>query len=113
MASVNRSALVVRPKQPFVDWINSVDTTSPVTLEQACDEPSVYLLPVCDTEKDLAKVLRVVYEEIFEDELWNWYTDPKCWPKDRSFAVFRRWFNWQWHSMVVDLCGDPLIHEPD
>jgi hypothetical protein len=113
MASVNRSALIVRPKQPFVDWINAVEPTSPVTLKTACNEPSVYLLPECDTEKDLANVLRVVYGEIFEDELWSWYTDPGCWPKDRSFAVFRRWFDWQWHSMVVDLSCDPLAREEE
>ena len=110
---VNRCALIVRPKQPFVDWINAVEPTSPVTLEQASDDPTIYLLPVCDTDQDFANVLRLIYEEIFEDQLWGWYTDPECWPKNRSFAVFSRWFDWEWHSMVVDLSGEPLMREAD
>ena len=111
---VNRSALVVRPQQPFLDWVNAVDPAdSKVTLQNVVDDPTIYLIPECGTEKDLANVLRLIYEEIFEDQLCAWYTDRECWPQDRSFAVFRRWFEWQWHSMVVDLSGEPLIREAD
>jgi len=94
--------------------VNAVDPAdSKVTLQDVFDDPTIYLIPECGTEKVLADVLRLIYEEIFEDQLWAWYTDPECWPQDRSFAVFRCWFDWQWHSMVVDLCGDPLIRETD
>jgi len=82
-------------------------------LDQTIDDQTVYLLPVCTTDKDFEKVLRLVCEEIFEDQLWGWYTDPECWPQNRNFPMFRRWFDWQWHSMVVDLSGDPLIREAD
>ena len=32
-------------------------------------------------------------------------------PKDRSFDVFSRWFDIEHHSMLMDLCGEPLIRE--
>jgi len=32
-------------------------------------------------------------------------------PKDRSFDVFSRRFELEHHSMLMDLCGEPLIRE--
>jgi hypothetical protein len=49
---LNRSAIVVKPRQPFLDWLHSAD--------------------------------------------------PTC-----------RWFDFQNHSMLVDLCDEPLIDELD
>ena len=77
MVTLNRSAIVVTPKQPFLDW-----------LRDSC-------------------------EEIFEEQLAGWYTDESAWPRDRGFDVFRRWFDYQHHSMLIDLSGEPLIGESD
>ena len=37
----------------------------------------------------------------------------RTWPQDRGFEVFRRWFDFRHHSMLVDLCDDPFILEFD
>jgi len=51
---VNRSVLVVLPKQPFLDWLHNADPTSgELTLEILRDDPSVYLLPAHDLEPHL------------------------------------------------------------
>ena len=43
---INRSALIVTAKQPFVDWLHSVDPTSKdIGLVDINDEPTVYLVP--------------------------------------------------------------------
>jgi hypothetical protein len=33
------------------------------------------------------------------------------WPKRRDLETFERWFEWTFHSIVVDLCDDPLLQE--
>jgi len=30
-----------------------------------------------------------------------------------SFDVFCRWFDYQHHSMLIDLCDEPLIRDVD
>jgi hypothetical protein len=46
MDMINRSALLVKPGQPFLDWLRRVDPTSAqLTLEDLRREPTIYLLP--------------------------------------------------------------------
>jgi hypothetical protein len=52
-------------------------------------------------------------EEIFKEQLAGWYGDESAWPQDRSFDEFRRWFDYQHHSMMIDLCDEPLIRDVD
>jgi hypothetical protein len=112
MRTLNRSALVVTPKQPFLDWLHRVDPESQdMTLAELASEASVYLLPECETDKALSPALRKFCEEIFVEELDAWYRDEEVWPEDRSFKVFRRWFDYQHYSLVFDLSDKPLIRE--
>jgi hypothetical protein len=41
--------------------------------------------------KDVAEVLRELCEEIFAEQLADWYTVTSTWPQDRSFDVFCCW----------------------
>jgi len=114
VVTLNRSAIVVKPRQPFLDWLNVADPTSrTLTLRELVQEPTVYLIPECDTNEDVADILRQVCEEIFIEQLAGWFTDTTTWPQERSFDVFCRWFDFQHHSMLVDLCDEPLIRESD
>ena len=46
MNTINRSALVVKPAQPFLDWLHRVDPTSThLTLDDVKLEPTTYRLP--------------------------------------------------------------------
>src|SRR5215471_291883 len=40
---------------------------------------------------------------IFEQELESWDRIEESWPKDRSFAAFRQWFDYSIHWMVFDI----------
>ena len=114
MATLNRSAVVVEPKQPFLDWLHMVDPTSQsLTLPDLVQEPTIYLIPECDTRSDVDQALRELCEEIFTEQLAGWFNDEKTWPQDRGFGVFCHWFDFRHHSMLVDLCDDPLILEFD
>jgi len=111
---LNRSAIVVKPRQPFLEWLHTADPTSHrLTLRELSREPTVYLIPECDTEEDVRAVLRDLSEEIFIEQLAGWLADESTWPRDRSFDVFCCWFDFQRHSVLVDLCDEPLIDESD
>ncbi len=112
MATLNRSAVVVKPGQPFVDWLHTADPTScHLSLQDLTREPTIYLLPDCDTQAELDAALRERCEEIFIEQLAGWFNDETAWPQDLGFETFCRWFDLQHHSMLVDLCDDPLILE--
>ena len=40
-----------------------------------------------------------------------WRRVPSTWPNRRDLDTFDRWFEWSFHSVVVDLCDDPLLRE--
>ena len=103
---LNRSALVIRPLQPFLDWAQSHNESAP--LQEYEVEPTVYLIPEVGSDQDEHEVLLKVYPEVFEMELFEWHTDKTAWPKDRSLAVFVKWFKFEIHSVVQDLCSFPL-----
>jgi hypothetical protein len=111
---LNRSAIVVKPRQPFLDWLHAADPTSrDITLPEAAADPTIYLIPECDSEEEVHEFLRELCEEIFVEQLGGWLTDEETWPQDRSFDAFCRWFDWQHYSMLIDLCDEPLTDDLD
>jgi len=103
---LNRSAVVIRPAQPFIDWVAA--HSGPEALPSAEGEQTVYLIPEYEDDVDALDLLAQGFDVIFEMELHSWYTDESVWPKHRSFAMFREWFIIEFHSVVEDLCGFPL-----
>ncbi|HZM11262.1 MAG TPA: hypothetical protein VFC15_13735 [Candidatus Limnocylindrales bacterium] len=97
---LNRSAIVVKPRQSFLDRLHTADLTSRnLSLRELAQEPMIYLIPECDTEEDVREVLQELCEEIFAEQLAGWFTDESTWPVDRSIDVFCRWFDFQHHSV--------------
>ena len=112
MDVINRSAVIVMPAEPFLKWLQRVDPTSgELTLADLRREPTIYLLPPYDTEEEALTHLEEVCAEIFEEQLDGWYRVPSSWPDNRTFDIFKRWFEYRFHSMLVDLCEDPLEHD--
>ena len=47
--TINRAALIVRPRQSYVDWANSVNDDGPrADLRKLREEPRIYLVEVVD-----------------------------------------------------------------
>ena len=66
MKLLNRSAIVVRPRQPFLDWLRDADSTSiNLTLLDLVREPTIYLIPECDSSDEVDEVLHELCEESF------------------------------------------------
>ena len=48
---------------------------------------------------------------IFEHELESCMTDPDEWPKNRSYKMFKEWFEIRVSDTVLDFGSDPIIVE--
>ena len=103
---LNRGALTVRPKQPFIDWAATLDDSGLVPDVEG--EQTVYLIPSFEDDGEAERTLRKVYAEVFVRQLFAWHTDEAAWPKNRTLAMFRKWFQIEMHSMIEDLCGYEL-----
>jgi len=79
-----------------------------LSLEELRQDPTIYLLPEYDTDDQAQQLLRQCHSEIFEEQLDGWHRDRSAWPADRSFDTFTRWFEYSFHSVLYDLCDDPL-----
>lgn len=97
---LNGKRYLVRPAQPFLDWLHRVDSTSArLTLDDLQREPTIYLVPECDSEDEAFEFLSQKIEEIFEEHLDGWYRVPEAWPATRDLPSFRSWFELSFHSM--------------
>lgn len=111
MNTINRSAVVVKPAQPFLDWLRRVDETSRhLTEDEFGQEPTIYLLPKWETDDEALKYLADVCDEIFQEQLNSWYRVPSVWPAQRDLKTFLLWFDCSFHSIVIDLSEDRLRH---
>ncbi|MBL7161183.1 MAG: hypothetical protein ISS57_01150 [Anaerolineales bacterium] len=112
MKMVNRNSFVVKPKQPYVDWINAQpDQDTPVSLAEIHRDCTTYLIPEMIGEEDAQEYIQAFKLEIFAIELDSWYRDPKTWPKKRTLAMFDDWFDLEFHSMIFDLEKKPIFKE--
>jgi hypothetical protein len=106
---LNRCALIVRPKRPFLDWAAQLDDSGLVP--DIKGEQTVYLVPEFDYDSGAQQMLKVVFAEVFERELFGWHTDKSAWPQKRTLALFKKWFDIELHSMVEDLCDIELVDD--
>ena len=112
MITINRTAIVVKPAQPFLDWLHRADPTSEdLSLDDLQSEPTIYLLPECGSEEEARECLEELCGRIFMEELDGWYRVASSWPKRRDLDAFERWFEWSYHSEVVDLSDEDLLQE--
>jgi len=109
--TLNRSAVIVTPKRPFLDWLHNADPTNLTLTLEDVSEPTIYLLPECDDEQDLIAQVRNYGDTTFEDQLDGWYREHATWPYDKHFKTFCLWFEYRAHTMLLDLCDGPLRHD--
>jgi len=108
---LNRGVVIVRPKQPFLDWAAGLDDSG--LTPDPTGEQTVYLIPSYEDEEAAWEILATLYPAIFENELYGWHTDEAVWPKGRDFAMFKEWFAIELHSVIEDLCDFEIVDEND
>lgn len=109
---INRAAIILKGKEPFVNWINDADPTDnpDVTLTEINEECTVYLISDYDGE-NVDEWISKNYSVLFENELEDWYVDESLWPEKRDRATFDNWFSVEFHSMVIDTIGGPIVDD--
>jgi len=104
MKMLNRSAISIQLKQPFVDWINSLDEEGEqVTLEEVNLEATTYLIPELEDEEALEVFIDERHFELLENELLSWEDDDSYWPADMDRALFDEFLDVKLSFMVFDL----------
>ena len=118
MQYINRSAIVVKYKTPFMEWRNSLYIGSSLNkvpsdsnnLDSFNQENLVYLLEEHDDNYHLESLLKQRYISIFQDVLKGWCKDTSRWPDELSWNLFNSFFEINAHSRVKDLESIPLKH---
>lgn len=108
---VNRAVLIVKAKEPFMGWINSLHTPDKVTLKEINSDATAYLIPEFENERERDRILKRLYPDIFGGQLNEWCTEEEMWPQKRTLALFKKWFELEFHSFVEDLDDDDLYIE--
>ena len=108
---LNRGVVIVRPKQPYLDWAAGLDDSGIVPDPNG--EQTVYLVPSYEDDEGAWEILATLHPAIFENELYGWHTDEAAWPKRRDLAMFKEWFAIELHSVIEDLCDFEIVDEND
>ena len=111
--SLNRTALVVRPLKPYWDWANNIKDGIPSGMKNYTPtemDTTVYLIPDLDPSLVQAHV-EAIFAEIFEDELNAWWTKEEDWPKERTYEIFKKWFEVSIAPLIYDTDDGEIIKE--
>jgi hypothetical protein len=116
IALVDKSAILVRPKQAYIDWANHFeDGGTALNIEEARRDPDVFLIDELEDdfehEPQKKKILKKYYTTIFEHQLDSWMTDEGSWPQRRDLQIFLDWFDVEICSMVLNISKDPVQEE--
>jgi hypothetical protein len=103
---INRSALLIKHKQPFIDWVNSIQNDN---WTKDHFEPGIYLVPEFEDDLHLKQWIENNFDRVFCNEMNGWYTDPSLWPRERTFILFQEWFEYSYFSFVWDT-DDTMIN---
>lgn len=104
--NLNRSAIGIEYKKPFLDWLNSRENN--LKFDPTFHESNIYLLPDFETKDEIEKWLMKNYDQLFAQELFAWYIDESYWPQNRTFNLFREWFDYSLHTMIFDTLKSPI-----
>jgi hypothetical protein len=109
MELINRGVVVIKPKPPFQEWVNSDPTlSSPISMENLQQDCTAILVPDFFGPQDVLDYLEPLKPALFEMELEGWNLDPVTWPSERTNEVFDAWFELEVHSMVWDSVDAPI-----
>ena len=111
MDMINRGVAVIKPKQPFLDWLGRLPDPLDSSLEELRRDCTVILIPDELDDIKASRYMKRIYREIFDAELAAWHLTVDDWPADRDYAMFQAWFEIDVHSLVLDSSNAPIQRE--
>ena len=112
MKFINRSIIVITPKQPYIDWLNSLElSANKYTVELYKNDGGVYLVEDIENNKDFEATIMNNYEKFFERELKGVEPNEDKWPSKRNLELFHEWFDIHYHTVIADIANINLEYE--
>src|SRR5690554_6083515 len=102
---INRSAIILKPLQPFIDWC----TNFYHDVNYELDYSNTYL--ISEEIDDKEAWLKKKYDKLFKLELEAWQTNKKEWPQKRNYKMFKEWFRVDISIMIYDIVKEPIFKE--
>lgn len=104
MYFVDRTAVVLKPTEQFLQWLKQSDDNMPdLTLAQLRTNCSVFLVPEFDQPEEVVAYFDERYQQIFEAEISGWDIPSAKWPQEMSLKAFWEFFEVEIHDMVLDM----------
>ncbi|MCW8885534.1 MAG: hypothetical protein OQK12_09805 [Motiliproteus sp.] len=105
---------MVRPRQPYVDWVNGLDAETTgleqsMSLEQHQSEGRVYLIEEQQQPQSADNLLESCWHQIWENELRGWDEFGDDWPTIEGLEQFLQWFDVEPQLLTFDLAKEPLM----
>jgi len=107
MKHINRTAITIIPKQPYIDWADSFNDVKVYSKEAV----TTILIPDEYGEFNYEKFVKKIYKQIFEEQLESWMADPDVWPKKRGYKKFIKWFDVFYSDMIWDYGDGDIEHD--
>ena len=108
---LNRNAILVRARQPYLDWINKGAPSGSRKIELPEVGQTLYLVPEFEDAMGATQVLRQVFHDIFCRELEGWSRDQARWPRDLTLPLFREWFEIAMIGTIEDVGDGPIEND--
>ena len=99
---VNRSVIMVRPRQPFIDWLKKLSPKQDFELDYVWVR-NVYLTIGKVFDYSYPELLAMYYELIFEKELLSVWEQKMDWPQKRDLDTLKKWFDIEFTTELFDL----------
>ena len=99
---INRSAIIIKPLQPFIDWCSNL---YPDDLDGIKDVRTYLISEDID---DIDEWLAKKFDKLFTFELESWHTNKKEWPQKRNHKMFKEWFQIDVSTMIYDFEKKPI-----
>ena len=96
---VERSVVVLKPKQAFLEWVNSkiaISEDNLLDLESIRVDCNSYLIPEVNEIEDGISYVDEVFEALFQLELASWSEDKNLWPAELTLIMF-----WEWVDVEI------------
>jgi hypothetical protein len=113
LAPIRRGLLIVRPKQPYVNWVRQCSDKPDYHLaESRRSDTLAYLVPSnvwADENGDWYEdpgardFIAQYWPHFFAQALEVWELAPAVWPPERNLTMFRHWFDLEFFDTVLDL----------
>ena len=116
MNFINRISLIITPKKPMHQWIETLVPNNPPSFEELSSESSCYLLDEPTQETKISELKKTLIKEHFltiwksELSIWDEYLDKL--PDAMTEIEFNLWFNVSFSGLTFDLANEPLLIAP-